>query len=107
MGNKLTDKRVVYSRWEMADCCCGVQCPCGRQLDTYDTDIVVDASAHQTLCQVCRGEGDIMLHRLAGADISDSSEVHVVSDVAAVFDVFNETTFELSKINLKGLAAKG
>ena len=26
--------------------------PCGRTLDTFDSDIIVDASAHQTLCQV-------------------------------------------------------
>jgi len=56
---------------------------------------------------VCRGEGDILLHRLAGADVSDTREVHVVSDVSSVFDVFNEVTFELSKINLKGLAQMG
>jgi len=82
------------------DTACSV--PCGRTLDTFDADIVVDASAHQTLCQVCRGEGDLVLYRKAGADLSDSSEVFVVPDVVDPFHVFNDVTFELSKINLQG-----
>jgi hypothetical protein len=105
--NKMTNKRVVYSRWEMAECCFGLKCPCGRQLDQYDADIIVDASAHQTLCQACRGEGDLVLHRLAGGDISDGSPIHVLTDVASVFDVFNKATFELAQISLKGLATMG
>ena len=56
--NKVTDARVVYSRWEFSkpvDCCCvPVTVPTGRQLDTFDTDIVIDASAHQTCCQVIK-----------------------------------------------------
>ena len=142
--SKITDRRVVYSRWDMvppskmpAKCiesccdfgggkgdwmgppdpteiksktsteeaaeqeCCGMMCPCGRTLDTFDADIVVDASAHQTCCQICRDEGDVVLYRKAGADLSDSSEVFVMADVVKPFDVFNEVTFELSKINLQ------
>ena len=76
--------------------------PCGRTLDTFDSDIIVDASAHQTCCQILRGEGDLVLYRKAGADISDPSEIFVLPDVVAPFDVFNEVTFELSKINLQG-----
>ena len=79
--------------------------PCGRTLDTFDADIIVDASAHQTLCQICRGEGDLVLYRKAGVDLSDPSEVFVVTDVVKPFDVFNEVTFELSKINLRGATA--
>ena len=79
--------------------------PCGRTLDTFDAEIIVDASAHQTLCQICRGEGDIVLYRKAAADLSDASEVFVVPDVVAPFDVFNDVTFELSKINLQGARA--
>jgi len=146
--SKATDKRVVYSRWDMVtldklpsacvacfcDCgqkdkdwlpppdpkefksvsrrgrdakkeedqCCSCLCPCGRTLDTFDADIVIDASAHQTICQICRDEGDVVLYRKAGADLSDQSEVFVMADVVKPFDVFNELTFELSKINLKG-----
>ena len=85
--------------------CCSCRVPCGRTLDTFDADIIVDASAHQTLCQICRGEGDLVLYRKAGADLSDPSEVFVISDVVKPFDVFNDITFELSKINLRGAAA--
>ena len=46
-------------------------CPCGRTLDTFDAEIIVDASAHQTCCQICRNEGDLVLYRKAGADLSD------------------------------------
>lgn len=89
----------------MADfLCCRI--PCGRQLDQYDADIITDASGYQTLMQICRGEGDITLYRLAGGDPSNPSATHVLTDVASMFDVFNETTFELSKINLKGHAGK-
>ena len=84
---------------------CTFRVPCGRTLDTFDADIIVDASAHQTLCQICRGEGDLVLYRRAGADLSDPSEVFVLTDVVKPFDVFNEVTFELSKINLSGAAA--
>lgn len=84
---------------------CTCRFPCGRTLDTFDADIIVDASAHQTLCQVCRGEGDLVLYRRGGADLSDPSEVFVFADVVRPFDVFNEITFELSKINLRGAAA--
>jgi len=103
--NKLTDKRVVYSTWVKKDCC-GGSLPWGRNLDTYDADIIIDASARQTLCQVCRGEGDIILYRLAGGDPSNPDTTHLLSDVPRMFDVFNEVTFELSKINLKGHAGK-
>ena len=47
------------------------------------------------------------MYRLQGGDASSDSETHVVTDVPAVFDVFNEMSFELSKVNLKGLAGKG
>lgn len=84
---------------------CPWQVPCGRQLDTFDAEIVVDASAHQTLCQICRGEGDIVLYRKAGGDLSDAAETYVMVDVVAPLDVFSSITFELSKINLRGAAA--
>jgi len=80
--------------------------PVGRTLDTFDSDIVVDASAHQTLCQICRGEGDLVLYRKSGADLSDPNELFVVSDVYKPLDVFNELTFELSKVDLRGGAAQ-
>lgn len=79
----------------------------GRQLDSYDAQIISDVSAHQTLLQMCRGEGDIVIHRLQGGDLSDDGEIMVMSDVPDVFDVFNDMTFELAKLNLKSLAAKG
>ena len=47
----------------------------------------MDASAHQTLCQICRNEGDLVLYRKAGADLSDPSEVFVLPDVVSPFDV--------------------
>lgn len=86
-------------------CCLDIQVPCGRQVDTFDSDIIVDVSAHQTLCQVCRGEGDVVLYRKAGADLSDSSHTFVMPDVVLPFDVFSDLTFELSKINLRGATA--
>jgi len=67
----------------------------------------VDMSAHQNLCQICRGEGDLLVHRLAGADLSDQNPLFILGDVAQVFDVFQNLTFELAKMNLKGLAGKG
>ncbi|KAL3905986.1 MAG: hypothetical protein SGPRY_010715 [Prymnesium sp.] len=85
--------------------CMDCQVPCGRQVDTFDADIIVDASAHQTICQICRGEGDIVLYRKAGADLSDNSESFVMPDVVLPFDVFSDLTFELSKINLSNATA--
>ena len=82
--------------------CCSFRLPCGRTLDTFDADIIVDASAHQTLLQICRGEGDVVLYRKAGADMSDPSEIFVMTDVVKPFNVFSDITFELSKINLQG-----
>jgi len=81
--NKVTNVRYVYSRWEWGPledatcCCCCAWCPCGsiqcingRQLDQFNSDLIVDMSAHQNLCQVCRGEGDMVVHKLAGGDLS-------------------------------------
>lgn len=87
---------------EGEESCCSWKVPCGRTLDTFDSDIIVDASAHQTCCQICRGEGDMILYRKAGADLSDPNEIFVMTDVVKPFDVYNELTFELSKINLQG-----
>lgn len=103
--NKITQNRVVYSRWERKPCC-GSTIPWGRELEHYDSDIIVDASAYQSLCQICRGEGNVTMYRLAGGDPSDPSPTHLITDVPAMFDVFNDLTFELSKINLKGHAGK-
>ncbi|CAD7937731.1 unnamed protein product [Amoebophrya sp. A25] len=106
--NKATDVRYVYSRWEWTKCCCGqVNCINGRQLDQFNADLVVDMSAHQNLCQICRGEGDILVHKLGGGDMSDNSNEFVLNDVPEVAARFQEMTFFLSKMNLKGLAAKG
>jgi hypothetical protein len=103
--NKVTNVRVVYSRWEKSSCL-GVECLSGRQLDQFDTDLIIDMSAHQNLMQVCRGEGDILVHRLPG-DASDPSPTFVISDVPRVIKVFQELTFELASMNLKNLAGKG
>ena len=103
--NKVTNLRVAYSRWEKTSCL-GVECLNGRQLDTFDTDIIVDLSAHQTILQICRGEGDVIVHRLQG-DVSDTSPTFVLSDVPSLFDVFQELTFDLAQVNLKELARKG
>ena len=103
--NKVTNLRVAYSRWEKTSCL-GVECLNGRQLDTFDTDIIVDLSAHQTILQMCRGEGDVIIHRLQG-DVSDTSPTFVLSDVPSLFDVFQELTFDLAQVNLKELARKG
>ena len=103
--SQVTSVRVVYSRWEKTSCM-GCECPSGRQLDQFDTDIIVDLSSHQNLMQIMRGEGDIIVHRLQG-DVSDSSPTFVLSDVPNVFSVFQELTFDLAKMNLRGLASKG
>ena len=84
------------------DGCFSWRLPCGRMLDTFDADIVVDASAHQTLLQICRGEGDVVLYRKAGADLSDPDELFVMTDVVQPFEVFSHITFELAKIDLQG-----
>jgi hypothetical protein len=109
---KATNERVIYSRWEQTmlpfdGCCCGLQVPCGRQLDSFDAEIIVDAVAHQSLCQLCRGEGDIILYRLEGGDVSDSRGHYTMPDVADPFSVFTELTFDLAKLNLAGLTRKG
>ena len=72
--NKATSMRTVYSRWEFSECCC-CTVPTGRQMDAFDADIIVDISAHQNLFQICRGEGDIVLWRLAGGDLSHGGEL--------------------------------
>lgn len=48
-----------------------------------------------------------MVHKLAGGDLSDPAAEFVVADVPRITSVFQVMTFELAKINLKGLAAKG
>ena len=104
--NKATNMRFLYSRWEERDYC-GFTIPCGRQLDSFDSDIVVDISAHQSCFQICRGEGDIMLWRQEGGDLSSSDEMWGMTDIPQVFDLFSVLTLELSKMNLKDATALG
>jgi hypothetical protein len=83
---KFTSNRVVYSKWDWGPCCFGaLSCPTGRTLDYFDTDIVVDVGAHQDLCQMCCHEGNMVVYRLAGADMSDSRTEFVMSDVPDPF----------------------
>jgi hypothetical protein len=106
--NKITSKRFVYSRWEWSQLpCLPVNYPSGRQLDTFDSDIVVDRSAHQSLFQICRGEGDLIVFRLAGGDLSDGDAVFYATDVPHVYELYSTLTFELSKMNLRDAAAVG
>ena len=105
--NKATSKRFVYSRWDWTDTSCGCTCPSGRALDQFDSDIVVDMTAHQSCLQICRGEGDIVVFRLAGGDLSDSNETFFVTDVPHVYEVFSGLTFELAKMNLRDATAMG
>ena len=78
--NKATSKRIVYSRWEFNKCCCDkIKIPVGRQLDTFDSDIIVDLSAHQSCFQICRGEGDLIIWRLEGGDLSDDHELFALT----------------------------
>ena len=104
--NKATNMRFLYSRWESC-VCFGFTIPWGRKLDTFDSDIVVDIAAHQSCFQICRGEGDILLWRLEGGDLSSDEEIHAMTDIPNVFDLFSTLTFELSKVNLKDAAALG
>jgi len=39
--------------------------------------------------------------------VSDTRPTFILSDVPNLFTVFQELTFDLAKMNLKGLAAKG
>ena len=104
--NKATNTRFLYSRWDSC-VCFGFAIPWGRKLDTFDSDIVVDIAAHQSCFQICRGEGDILLWRLEGGDLSSNEEIHTITDVPNVFDLFSTLTLELSKVNLKDAAALG
>jgi hypothetical protein len=54
-----------------------------------------------------RGEGDIVVFRLEGADISDDDEIWALTDVPDVYSLFSVLTLELSKLNLKDAAALG
>jgi len=108
---KATDKRFVYSRWEWATfgkyCFGGITYPVGRALDTFDSDIVVDMSAHQSCWQICRGEGDLVVFRLPGGDLSDSEEIFFITDVPRPYEIFSSLTYELAKMNLKDAARLG
>jgi hypothetical protein len=95
----------VYSRWEFFDFPCAWM-PKARLIDTFDSDIIVDIEAHQSCLQICRGEGDITLHKLAGGDVSDESNLYVMADVPHLFDVFSEMTFDIAKMNLKGAKSR-
>ena len=74
----------------------GHQTPCQVEIASI---LIIDRSSppYPRPHQVCRGEGDLVLYRKAGADLSDSSEVYVLPDVVRPLDVFNDITFELSK----------
>eukprot|EP00038_Savillea_parva_P026507 m.54728 g.54728 ORF g.54728 m.54728 type:complete len:415 (+) comp7553_c0_seq1:233-1477(+) len=98
---KLTSMRVTHSAWDLAWCCYCICCPKGRKLDTFDSDIITDVSAHQSCFQICLNEGDIVLHRLPGGDPSDPRKDFPVEDIPEVFAVFDAITWELAKLDLR------
>jgi len=99
MWVKLTSVRVVYSSWTWYDCLL-CSCPSGREMDTFDSDLITDLSAHQTCYQIFTGEGDITIWRLGGADASNNDKTFQVQDVAGVFGVFDRMSSSLSRMNL-------
>jgi len=119
MWVKLTSERVVHSTWDLwhpgfcGGCFSWCCCPVGRTMNTFDSDIIADISAHQTCCQMCMNEGDITIHKMGGGDISAGEasdagpkDAFVVPNVPYVFGVFDQMTFELSKLDLKHFAAR-
>lgn len=101
---KATSKRFVYSRWETKPCCMscfrGVNILTGRALDTLDSDVIADTSAHQT-------RWTFLCFRLEGGDLSNNDEVFHISSILNVYNVYSELTFELAKLNFRDAAAVG
>ena len=129
MWTKITDHRIVHSTWDWCHpcdynpclrcckgcdgCLCNPHCfhewcriPVGRTMDTFDADIIVDIGAHQNCFKICRNEGDLVIYRLPGGDMSHQQEKFTVPDVPRIFSVFDEMTYRLSKMNLKNFAAR-
>merc|ERR1712224_758091 len=75
-------------------------CPTGRSAFFFDIDILVDIGAHQRCVQVCLNEGDLLIHRLEGADEDNDDQIFVVKNVPEVFSLFDDFSCQLSQMDL-------
>ena len=107
---KFTSERVVHSEWSMVEwpcdhcygmCCCHI--PCGRTVDFFDADLIVDVQAKQDLMQLCRNEGNLIVHRLRG-DQDKSQTEYVIRDVPEVYTLFDDLSYDLARLDLSAYA---
>lgn len=97
---KVTNHRVIYSKWVYQSCCC-CSIPKGRTVDYFDMDILVDLQADQRCLQICMNEGDLILVRMAGGDKSNPDVVFRVFGVPEAYAVFDDLSYDLSTMDLK------
>ena len=104
--NKATNTRFLYSRWD--------SCVCFGFAFHGDGSLTRSTATLWWILQLTRVvfrsaevRGDILLWRLEGGDLSSNEEIHTITDVPNVFDLFSTLTLDLSKVNLKDAAALG
>merc|ERR1712217_428272 len=100
MGAAARQEKVekAKERSFLANYCCVI--PVGRTISFFDIDLLVDIGAYQRCSQLCILEGDLQLHRLAGADFDNPDPIFRVKNVPEVFNMFDEFSFELSQMDL-------
>jgi len=72
-------------------------------LDFFDADLIVDVQAKQDLLQLCRNEGNLIVHR-TGGDQDNSQTEYVIRDVPEVYTLFDDLSYDLARLDLAGYA---
>jgi hypothetical protein len=111
---KFTSQRVLFTKWDWVPlklcgleklCCYKCNIPCGRTLEFFDADLLQDVEAYQRVSQICLNEGDLYLLRLAGGDLDNSNSRFKINAVPEVYKLFDDLSYDLSRLQLKGFAA--
>eukprot|EP00035_Acanthoeca_spectabilis_P008875 m.159523 g.159523 ORF g.159523 m.159523 type:complete len:408 (+) comp14531_c1_seq4:1266-2489(+) len=111
---KFTSERVLFTKWDRVPlklcglerlCCNKCTVPCGRTLQYFDSDLLQDVEAYQRVSQICLNEGDLYLLRLSGGDMDNSQIRFKINAVPEVYKLFDDLSYDLSRLQLKGFAA--
>lgn len=102
---KVTSKRVVYTTWNKVPCpcdifgLCGPIVPVGKRMSQFDTVVIRDIDAKQDCFQMFTDEGDIVIYKVTGTDVSDGPNI-TIRDVPNIFPMFDELSYHLANLHL-------
>ena len=102
---KITSKRVMFTVWNKIPCpcdvcgICGPIIPVGKRISQFDTVVIRDIDAKQDCLQMFTDEGDIIIYKIEGTDVSHSPTLKI-RDVPNIFPMFDDLSYHLTNLHL-------